>query len=212
MVAAGQDGSELNTAELYIPSTGEWRATGTLTFARANGAAVLLGNGQVLLASGYNFSNGTETILNDAELYTPSTGLWTVTGSMAKGIFSPAAVLLTNNDVLVGNAAEFYSPGSAAWANTGALPQTAINPVRATLLNTGNVLASGTACNYSGCGHVPTTECFLYAPSTNSWSITGFMNQARVNHTSTLLPNGKVLVAGGDSRGMVLSSAELYTP
>jgi len=43
------------------------------------------------------------------------------------------------------------------------------------------------------------------------------MNQSRVGHTSTLLPSGKVLVAGGWTRGLgtpivVLSSAELYTP
>ena len=31
-------------------------------------------------------------------------------------------------------------------------------------------------------------------------------------HTATLLPNGKVLVAGGTNSGAVLSSAELYDP
>jgi hypothetical protein len=136
---------------------------------------------------------------------------------MAKGIFSPTPVLLTNNDVLIANEAQFYNPAKVAWVNTGALPKTAENPIRATLLNTGNVLASGTVCAYSGCGHVPTSTCFLYTTSTNLWSVTGSMNQARVGHTSTLLPSGKVLVAGGYSRVLgggitVLSSAELYTP
>jgi hypothetical protein len=70
---------------------------------------------------------------------------------------------------------------------------------------------------YSGCGHVPSTTCFLYTTSTNSWSVTGSLNQARIDHTSTLLPNGKVLVAGGLDRTLsagftILSSAELYTP
>jgi len=40
------------------------------------------------------------------------------------------------------------------------------------------------------------------------------MNHARVNHTATLLPNGQVLVVGGQF-GIylnVLASAELYTP
>src|SRR5918911_2829578 len=41
-----------------------------------------------------------------------------------------------------------------------------------------------------------------------SWSYTGSLNRGRVFHTATLLPNGKVLVAGGDSLG----SAELYDP
>ena len=43
------------------------------------------------------------------------------------------------------------------------------------------------------------------------------MNVARFAHTATLLPNGKVLVAGGDNLGADgrlnhLSSAELYDP
>lgn len=99
----------------------------------------------------------------------------------------------------------------------GPLPRTAENPLRATLLPNGNVLASGTNCSYSGCGHVPTATCFLYTTSTNSWSVTGKLNQPRIDHTSTLLLNGKVLIAGGLDRGLgtgisILRSAELYTP
>ena len=206
----------LATSELYNPTTGTWRTTGSLNVSRANAAAVLE-NGQVLLAAGYNITNGSYTILASAELYSPSTGLWSLAASMSKGIFGPAPALLPNNDVLIANAAQFYNPAMASWVNTGALPKTAENPIRVSLLNTGNVLASGTECSYSGCGHVPTSACFLYTTSTNSWSLAGSMNHARVGHTSTLLPSGKVLVAGGYSRGLdtpivVLSSAELYTP
>ncbi len=39
---------------------------------------------------------------------------------------------------------------------------------------------------------------------------TGSLATARADHTATLLPNGKVLVAGGSS--CVLASAELYDP
>ena len=42
---------------------------------------------------------------------------------------------------------------------------------------------------------------------------TGSLNTARYFHTATLLPNGKVLVAGGaGSSGNYLASAELYNP
>src|SRR4029077_19793845 len=42
---------------------------------------------------------------------------------------------------------------------------------------------------------------------------TGNLNTARFNHTASLLPNGKVLVAGGvDSNGDPSASAELYDP
>ena len=46
------------------------------------------------------------------------------------------------------------------------------------------------------------------AEVSGGWIVTGTMNMPRSGHTATLLPNGKVLVAGGDSFG----SAELYDP
>jgi hypothetical protein len=45
------------------------------------------------------------------------------------------------------------------------------------------------------------------------WSPTRSLNRGRAFHTATLLPNGKVLVAGGlDDKNAVLSTAELYDP
>src|SRR5262249_48715926 len=44
-----------------------------------------------------------------------------------------------------------------------------------------------------------------------SWVPTGSLVTARLRHTATVLPNGKVLVAGGN-HGLALSSAELYDP
>ncbi len=46
------------------------------------------------------------------------------------------------------------------------------------------------------------------------WSLTGSMNQARMSHTATLLPGGKVLIAGGSGNGSStkINSAELYNP
>lgn len=53
----------------------------------------------------------------------------------------------------------------------------------------------------------------LYDTSSGSWAGTGALNSGRYWHTATLLPNGKVLVAGGGgSGGGLLASAELYDP
>lgn len=48
----------------------------------------------------------------------------------------------------------------------------------------------------------------LFDPATGKWTLTGSMNTARSGHTATLLQNGQVLVAGGDTFG----TAELYNP
>ena len=45
--------------------------------------------------------------------------------------------------------------------------------------------------------------------ASGTWSSTGNTRLARDGHTSTLLPNGKVLIAGGTNNGVALASAEL---
>ena len=52
----------------------------------------------------------------------------------------------------------------------------------------------------------------LYDPATGTWTATGSLATARYSHTATLLPNGKVLVAGGRGSSGYLASAELYDP
>jgi N-acetylneuraminic acid mutarotase len=55
----------------------------------------------------------------------------------------------------------------------------------------------------------------LNAAANPTWSATGFMTTFRLKHTATLLPNGKILVAGGqnvNSGSSYLRSAELYDP
>ena len=52
----------------------------------------------------------------------------------------------------------------------------------------------------------------LYDPATGTWTATGSLGTARYDHTATLLPSGKVLVAGGHNDSGSLSSAELYDP
>src|SRR6476646_11638427 len=44
------------------------------------------------------------------------------------------------------------------------------------------------------------------------WRSGGRLNDARLNHTAALLPDGKVLVAGGADQRGPLASAELYDP
>ena len=60
---------------------------------------------------------------------------------------------------------------------------------------------------------IATAQAELYDPKTNVWTLTGSMNYARAEHTASILPNGKVLVAGGDnSTTESMNSAELYDP
>jgi uncharacterized repeat protein (TIGR02543 family) len=80
----------------------------------------------------------------------------------------------------------------------------------ATLLADGKLLVAG-GFIFDGSGS-NVTSAELYDPATGLWSTTGSMNNARYNHTATLLANGKVLVVGGYSGNSSLTSAELYDP
>jgi hypothetical protein len=53
-----------------------------------------------------------------------------------------------------------------------------------------------------------------YDPSFGAWSGTADLNEARAQHRAVVLPDGRVLVAGGIGFGSAgyLASAELYTP
>ena len=50
------------------------------------------------------------------------------------------------------------------------------------------------------------------AGKSGTWAATGRLNTGRNLHTATLLPDGKVLIAGGGDRNAVLASAELFDP
>src|SRR5262245_37528055 len=74
----------------------------------------------------------------------------------------------------------------------------------ATLLTSGKVLiAGGSSSGYPS--NLPTSSAELYDPSIGIFTPTGNMSAARSWHSATLLPDGRVLIAGG-------YSAEIYDP
>ena len=80
----------------------------------------------------------------------------------------------------------------------------------ATSLLNGNVLVVGGGTAGDD-GSFTTASAELYNPNTGKFATTGPMSVARQYHTSTALPGGKVLVAGGGST-ICSASAELYDP
>jgi hypothetical protein len=86
LVAGGTnaEGTSNATAELYSPTTGSWKATGSM-FTGQNSPATLLPNGKMLVAGG-----------DTAELHAPSTGQWISTAPLYYGASTGiSATLLT---------------------------------------------------------------------------------------------------------------------
>jgi N-acetylneuraminic acid mutarotase len=207
-----------NGANLYDSATGVFSETGNMTASRGGHTATLLANGKVLIAGGAD-QDPTGTGLASAELYDPNTGAFTQTGSMAVGRFLHTATQLQDGRVLIVGGvltsasdpvatAEVYDPTTGIFTMTGAMA-TARERHTATLLADGRVLIVGGTTSTGTGDFQPTATVEVYNPSTGSFSLTGSMTEARTFHTATLLPNGKVLVAGGGDEN---STAEVYDP
>jgi len=206
-------GNALNSAELYDPATGSWSPTGNMNQARDSHTATLLPDGRVLVVGGEG-QGSSQGGLASAEIYDPSMGTWTLTGSLGQAREQHTATLLPGGKVLVAGgeapggaalaSAELYDPATGIWSATGTMNQPR-NAYAAAQLADGRVLAVG---GTDGANILASAE--LYDPATGTWSTTGSLRQARDFHTATLV-NGRVLVAGG-TNGNDLFFSELYDP
>jgi Kelch motif protein/galactose oxidase-like protein len=128
-------------------------------------------------------------------------------------ILATGKVLITGGSDPSGSvlaSAELYDPATGTFTPTGSMG-TSRQLYLSTLLPSGKVLVAGGST--SGGGILASAE--LYDPTTGTFSPTGSMGTARVQiaNPTNLLPNGKVLIAGGvTSGGVFLASAELYDP
>jgi hypothetical protein len=112
-------------------SPGTFTATGNMTVSHAFHTATVL-RGKVLITGGTLLAIGSNgSTLASAELYDPSTGTFTTTGSMTTARRLHTATLLSDGQVLIaeGNAglndslasAELYDPATATFTATGNL-------------------------------------------------------------------------------------------
>jgi hypothetical protein len=109
-------------------------------------------------------------------------------------------------------AALLMQPCAAQWEFTGNL-NVARDYQTATLLSNGKVLVASGATNGPQAFQYPQiTSSELYDKATGTWTVTGSLNNGRGLHTATLLSGGIVLVAGGIDNGVILASAERFTP
>jgi hypothetical protein len=197
-----------------------WGCVANLNTGRGHHTATMLNNGLILVAGG--FTNGPTTA--SAELYNPTTGVYSSTGSMTYARANHGATLLDSGKVLItggynGGAlatAELYDPATGTFSVT---TDTAGNPTTlniaralhtATLLNDGTVLIVGGAVDNALVAPTQTAE--LYTPATGMFTTLSTPNAARFLHTATLLNDGTVLVAGGQNPNGSLGNAEVYDP
>ena len=237
LVAGGSDNGThtLDSAELYDPSTGTWSFAGHMTVPRVAHVAVLLGNGSVLIAGGGRGDRpGGYIAYQNAETYNPEFAQFNpVRAHMINDRVGAAALLLDDGRALIVGgksgqvltsfgpgtlslnsmtplaSAEVFDPESNSFIATGKMHAPHYLP-RLAKLQDGNVLVTS-GWQQQGPVVVGMAAADVFVPSSSTFAGIPPMHVARLQNSSTILPDGSVLVAGGlDGTSNVTASVEFY--
>jgi hypothetical protein len=211
LVIGGCIGSGVCTerVEIFDPSNNSWQAAASLASDRASHAAVLLKDGRVLVVGGGSAAG--VPLGGDAIIYDPPTDSWTATTPMITPRLFTQCILLRDGRVLaVGGTAlsdpsnetmvmvtEVFDPTSMVWIPAANLNQPRYGHTLVMLKN-GKVLVIGGSQSYSSMDQNSySRQIEVYNAATNTWTVIGELPYPRVYSTATLLPDGKIWLAGG---------------
>jgi hypothetical protein len=224
LIAGGMErnGVWLDSGEVFDDATGRFIATARMSSRRAGAMAVALPDGKALIAGG---SDGSDRNLVSAEIYDPQTNSFSMTGSMNAPRAHGVAIFLPRikKVLIIGGAAtgddndhasaELYDPATERFSQTGSMhvPRAYFNAV---LLRDGRVLVmGGMSSDFPNPNIQASAE--IYDPALGRFLPAGPMNVPRFKHGAALLPDGKVIVVGGQtgsSFGERLASTEIFDP
>ncbi|MBV8674325.1 MAG: DUF1929 domain-containing protein [Acidobacteriaceae bacterium] len=202
--------------QIWHPATASWISLSSAQFQQPDYPMMFLApNGQVFDAG----PNQTTWYLN-----TSGTGAWTAVGNFnyngtrdyGSAVIFDGKVLIAGGDGSGNNAATStaevidLNATSPSWQFTSSMA----NPRRQhnlTLLPDGKVLVTGGSLGYGFDNALyPVYAAEMWDPATGKWSTMAGTTAYRGYHsTALLLPDGRVLSAGGEQTG---ASAEIYSP
>lgn len=181
-------------------------STGPMTGPRTNHAASVLPDGRVLITGGMQHADG-DGATNVAELFNPATGLFSTAAPMMFTRSFHASVVLDDGRVMVMGGStissgevvslattEIYDPATNTWRAGPELSVPRGGPKAAKL-------ASGKILVMDGAGS--TTE--IYDPGSASFSASGSLMDYRSNYAIGVMPDDRVVIAGGYASEHVLA-------
>lgn len=220
LIAGSASPSVTITAEILDPVAGTSTVTGALLSPRYGPALNAMLDGRVIAWSG-TMPGTSNTLVTTTEIFNPGTGAFSSPGSNPPARWSATFTRLADGrfliaggataDGLVQLVAQIYDPVAYTTTNTGALSDFVWQHA-AVLLQDGRVLIVGGQYSYAGSAR-PSNHAFVYSPNTGQFTPLPLMGYARKLPTATLLPDGKVLIAGGGGDFWSLADrAEIFNP
>jgi len=214
-----ETGASLTSAEVYDPATGLFTQVDSMAAERTCAMSTLLPNGTVLVAGGYDTAG---TFLDTAEIYDPRTQTFGPLLQMHHARSCHAQVLMRNGLVLMTTGcaatehAELFDWKDNSFTVIDDLSTQRKYPFFA-LLNDGRVLIAGG--NAAG-KEVKSAEIYTpsYSGGKGTFALTaGKLTTGRWRGACGILPNGKVLLAGGAKTNLggttrYLDTAEIFDP
>ena len=217
-VAPPSVGAAMATAELFDPATEEWTETGPMTYARYAAAATLLADGRVLVVGSQCPNYGGEVTVDyracgTAEIYDPATGRFTLTGSLPELDLTgydfphdrdstadpPPAFMGTLVPLPDGGAVLIGKYGS--WHLSGTVIRSFRFDVDGSWRQIGDAYVRWPIRPPGSGPWEPPTSVFVTENVV-----------ARFDPLVGQLPDGRVVVAGGDSVPETIASVEVYDP
>ena len=226
-------------SEVFEPGSQTWAVSSPLNVPRYLAPGVLLDDGRVIVVGGVcPWFNCTYPYVAQAELYDPKTGVWQpVPGSPQRGgmsatklldgrVLAVSGTLTTQPAGSPEGGAYVFDPASNGWKTLPDLPDQYLQPLglsgpgmnhTASLLHDGRVLVVG-GWRTNGLEGEPdkaVPAVAIFDPKTDTWAIGPPLHQGRLGHVALTLPDGRLLVAGGDAKFMEaapVATGEIFDP
>jgi Domain of unknown function (DUF1929)/Legume lectin domain/Chitobiase/beta-hexosaminidase C-terminal domain/PKD domain len=197
----------------YDPATGLFTDEPSMAHGRWYPNATMLGNGSVMIYSGYSETGPTN---NTIEIFSESAGLGAPLTTPWTPPLYPRLHLLPNGNIFYSGStspSNIYNPSTNTWT----MGVAATNYGGSRLYGSSVLLPLTPANNYDpkvmifggGTPATATSEVIDLGAATPAWAYGPSMSSPRIEMDATLLPNGKILLTGGSTNDEDLTTAHL---